>query len=338
MFYPNFLKKNATIGLFAPSFGANIDPYKSRLIHAIKRFESLGYNFVESGDIYGYHNGASDTPKNRAVAFTALYKNPNIDFIWSVGGGELMMEMLGFIDFEDLKNYPAKYVMGYSDNTNLTFLMSTLLDTASIYGQNITEFGMTSLDVSLTQAIEVISGEQLFQYSLPLHEHRDVSSEDPHASYNLTEQTYWYNLQGQPSIELKGRFIGGCLDILVMHVGTKFDKVSHFTKKYDKDNIIWYLEACDLNIFAYKRALWQLKEAGWFENAKGFIFGRPLMMSPLLDLDQYSVTKDILGDLNVPIIMDADIGHVQPTLTIINGAYVNVKSEKGIGSIEIILK
>lgn len=338
MKYPSFLKPNGTIGLFSSSFGANTDPYKTRLESAIERFKKMGFTVVIEGEIFGYYQGAGASKEARAQAFMNLYKNPDVDLLWSVGGGEWLMEMLPLIDFEDLKKYPPKYVMGYSDNTHLTMLMNTLLDTASIYGQHATEFGMRDLDISLQEAFEVITGNQQTQSSYPLFEARGAIQTDPIGSYVLTEKTRWVNLNNEAEIRMSGRFIGGCLDVFLSHLGTPFDQVSSFIEQYKKDGIIWFMEACDLNLFALKRALWQLKLAGWFKYTKGFIFGRHLNADPVIDLDQYQTTKDILGDLNVPIIMNADFGHLAPTFTLISGSYVEIVSKDGLGKIKTYLK
>ena len=82
-----------------------------------------------------------------------------------------------------------------------------------------------------------------------------------------------------------------------------------------------------------KRGLWQLKEKGWFKHLKGIIFGRPLNDDMIIDIDQYNLTKDIFDDLNIPIIMDADFGHVPPTFTILSGAYAEITYQDGKGSI-----
>ena len=338
MKYPRFLMPNGTIGLFAPSFGANIDPYKTRLEHAIDKLKSMGYNLHIEGNIFGYYNGASESPTKRAQAFMSLYKNPKVDVLWSVGGGEWLLDMLPHIDFDELKKYPPKFVMGYSDNTHLTLLMNTLLDTASIYGQHVTEFGMNEWDCSLKEAFEILTGNRNIQTSYPLYEAKDVNQIDPLGGYILTEQSIWKNVCGEPEIRLSGRFIGGCLDVFLAHLGTPYDQVSSFLERYQYDGIVWFMEACDLNLFAYKRALWQLKEAGWFKYTKGIIFGRHLNASPVIDLNQYDVTKEILRDLNVPIIMDADFGHLAPTFTLISGAYVEIESKDGKGSIKTLLK
>ena len=43
MRYPEFLKKNGCIGFVAPSFGCNIEPYKTAFGHALDKFEKMGY-------------------------------------------------------------------------------------------------------------------------------------------------------------------------------------------------------------------------------------------------------------------------------------------------------
>ena len=44
----------------------------------------------------------------------------------------------------------------------------------------------------------------------------------------------------------------------------------------------------------------------------------------IMGLDQYSAVTGILGKYNVPIIMDADIGHLPPAMPLISGAYTRV--------------
>ena len=118
------------------------------------------------------------------------------------------------------------------------------------------------------------------------------------------------------------------MDILQMFPGTSYDKVKEFNEKYKEDGIIWFLEACDLNLMSIRRALWQYKEAGWFEHVKGFLIGRPLCMGQeMFGIDQYRAVTDLLSEYNVPIIMDLDIGHLSPMMPIICGgtAKVSVK-------------
>ena len=81
--------------------------------------------------------------------------------------------------------------------------------------------------------------------------------------------------------------------------------------------------------------LWQMKMAGYFENCKGIIFGRSLFIRNDYDIDFNQTVKDALGDLNIPIICDADIGHVSPQLAMVNGAILEITSHDGKGKVTI---
>ena len=48
--------------------------------------------------------------------------------------------------------------MGYSDNTNLLFLLATLCDTAGIYGPCAAAFGMEPWHESLKNSMEILTG------------------------------------------------------------------------------------------------------------------------------------------------------------------------------------
>jgi muramoyltetrapeptide carboxypeptidase LdcA involved in peptidoglycan recycling len=130
--------------------------------------------------------------------------------------------------------------------------------------------------------------------------------------------------------EFSGIITGGCLDCLANLVGTKYDNVAAFNEKYS--DVIWFIEACDLNVMSIRRALWNLDRAGWFKNAKGFIIGRPAAAwkQELMGLDQYRAVTAILGKYNVPIVMDADVGHLAPAVPIISGAYATVSAQENI--------
>lgn len=321
---PNFLKKGDCIGLVAPSFGANIEPYKTRLDYSINYFKNLGFKIKIFGDIYGYYKGASESKELRAKHFMNAYLDEEVKVIWSVSGGELMMEILPLIDFNLLEKVPPKLFIGYSDNTNLTFTLTTLLNIYSVYGPTFTGFGMEKMDSFLINTIEIVKGNFIKQHSSLYHEARSLEDLEPLASYKLTERTKWLNLTGEKDLKLRGRIIGGCLDILVNLVGTKYDNVKNFNDKFKDDQVIFYLETYDYDPLKLKRSLLHLKEAGWFSNVSGILFGRHLNNKPLMEITHNEVILDVLKDLKIPIIVDLDIGHVKPMMTIINGSLIEV--------------
>ena len=44
--------------------------------------------------------------------------------------------------------------------------------------------------------------------------------------------------------------------------------------------------------------------------------------------------KDALGDLNIPVIFDSDIGHVSPQMSIVSGGILEITSKNGKGTIK----
>lgn len=334
MRYPEFLKEKGCIGIVAPSFGVSDFPYEERFEDALKKFKDRGYRIIEAGHLHGIDHGKSAPAEVRAEEFMEMYLNEEADFVFSVAGGELMLEILPYVDFEVLKKARPKYFMGFSDNTCLTFTLNTLCDVASIYGPCFGGFGMEPWDRSLQDGYEILTGQRLSLDSYPKYELKEEGFEllegqalDP---YILNTEVEYKTLDGK-SLEFEGRLVGGCLDLLTNICGTSFDRVSEFVERYKEDGIVWYLEACDLNVLDMYRSLWQLKNAGWFRYCKGVMFGRAANPAPMFDVDVREMLTNTIGDL--PVIYEMDFGHVQPSWSIISGSIARVSANNGRGSI-----
>ena len=55
--------------------------------------------------------------------------------------------------------------------------------------------------------------------------------------------------------------------------------------------------------------------------------------SSLFETSFEDTVISVLGDLGVPIVIDADIGHVGPRITVINGAVADIGCSNGKGNI-----
>ena len=348
MRYPEFLKENGTIGFVAPSFGCATEPYYTAFKNALDKWEKQGYKMHLGPNCYVSNGiGISNEPKLCGQELNDWYCSKENDVILSCGGGELMCEVVPYMDFERMKQATPKWYMGFSDNTNFTFLSTILMDTAAIYGPCASAFGMEPWHSSIQDAWDLLCGKTDTIHGYDLWEREWTKDEEhPLLPYNVTEPVVIKSFlcengqakevgSGNPSgtepvsIELEGRLIGGCMDILQMYPGTPYDKVKEFNEKYKEDGFIWFLESCDLNIMSIRRAMWQFKQAGWFEHLKGFLIGRPLCMGEeAFGIDQYRAVTDMLSEYNVPIIMDLDIGHLSPMMPIISGSTAKV-SVKG---------
>lgn len=396
MRYPQFLKNGGVIGFVAPSFGCNMDPHKSKFDHARELFKERGYGEKLGPNCYlGEGIGISSTPEKCAEELMEAYLDPESDILIACAGGELMCEVISRMDFRTIREARPKWYLGYSDNTNMIFLLATLCDVAAVYGPNGASFGLEPWHTSMEDTLGILKGSLKEVHGYEKWEREGLAGEEnPLAPWNLQEERVlrlwvpWersaeanaetagsfdafesggagdvsqsvkrevYSLaegggrnfesdreediresgrliedarRFHGSLRMRGRMIGGCMDCLVNLTGTRFDKVWEFQERYAEDGFLWFLESCDLNVFAIRRAMWQMEEAGWFRYVKGFLIGRPLCYGQeMMGLDAYEAVLAVARKYRVPVVMDADLGHLPPAMPIVSGS---------IGTVEVI--
>lgn len=335
MLIPDFIKKGDTIAVTAPSDGNKSDIDYARLDYAKEKLNSLGVNVIETDNVRNSVKGRSASAEERAEQFMDVWRNNDVKCVISAKGGDFLMEILPYIDFCEVKNNP-KWFQGFSDNTGLSFTITTLCDIATIYTSNFNDFAMENWHTSVRNNWDILNGKRIVQNSFDKYQNGFFTGETGREGYELNEKVKWINAYGGEKIDICGRIIGGCLDVLLNLTGTRYDKVSEFNKKYGNDGIIWFLESFSLESESLERGLWQLKEAGWFDNACGFVFGRPAFFSSATETSYKEAVLNALREYNVPVILDADIGHKPPQFTIMNGVKCRVKSWRMKGSIEFI--
>lgn len=337
MIYPDFIEKGCTIGITAPSDGNRKETDFIRLENGKRLLSLEGYTVIETPNVRTSDKGRSANKSNRAEEFMTLIQNHEVKWIISAKGGDFLMEMLPYVDFNLIKANP-KWIQGYSDNTGLTFSITTNCNMATLYGCNFNDFGMETWHDAIKDNLEILKGKKLEQTSFDLYEDGFYDKVTGLEGYKLEKPVIWRNITTENEITMSGRLLGGCMDVLLNLVGTRFDHTVDFINQYKDDGILWYLESFDLNSESITRGLWQLKEAGWFQYVKGFIFGRPAFFDNDYYISYDEAVLSILDELHVPIILDADIGHKSPQITMINGAYATIKSNNGKGSIKFELK
>ena len=319
---PKFLKNNSKLYFIAPSFGCTTSPYEERLVKSINILNELGYKISLGDNCYKDEGvAASNTPYERAKEFMEAYKS-NADAVISVGGGEMMIEILGHLDFNEIKSLPPKWFMGFSDNTVLTYTLTTICDIETVYGVNATRFYTKPLMCDANDALKMLHGSLSFK-GYPKFELEENKEERPYNNINF--DTDKIITPYQYKTPFSGVLLGGCLDILINICGTKYDYTKEYIEKHQKDGIIFYFEACDLNPLSFRRALIQLKNTGWFNNVKGFLIGRSYHYGEeLFGITFESSAIDILKEYNVPILINVDLGHLKPSLPMRNGALATV--------------
>ena len=346
MNYPENLKIGDTIGICAPSAGIGEDEYKiKRYEAAIEQLKEMGYKVIETANVRSDYKARSSSAENRAKEFMELYSNDDVKLIIFASGGEYLCEMMDYLDLDKIKTMKPKWMQGYSDITGISFLFNTIFDIPSMYCQTIKDYAMRPLHRSLTDALKIESGEEIIQDSFDMYEadwnieNEDEDTEkDPYATYNLANKVEWKNLFGEKKIEIQGRTLGGCLDSIQCYLGTKYDKINEYIERHCSDGIVWFLECFEMPTPELLRKLWQMKRSGFFDKCNGIVFGRPLFIREDNGTTYYDSLKEALGDLNIPIIVDADIGHRSPQMAIVQGGMLKFISENGKGKVYTYLK
>lgn len=336
MKYPKRLDKRGVIGVVAPSAGFTEDKFVVMCDNAKNKLESLGYEIKYSESCFNDLNGRSNTSLVRAKEFKEMYLDKNIDILISLSGGEYEMEILDNLDLDVIKNSPVKLFCGCSDNTMLTFLLTTYCDIACVYGHNFYEIGIEHKVID--DYIEFLRGNNLDLVEIKKVEEKDESwkSSLPQIDYNCNYINDWKLYHEKDKIDVSGMMIGGLLDNLICICGTKYDNLSNFTQKYKDNGFVWYIDICTLNPEEVKRGLWQLKNSGWFDYAKLIIIGRPIKQSNTYGINYRENMYDELKELKIPIIFDANIGHIAPSYHMYNGAIARVIYENNLGKIQYI--
>ncbi|MCI8460879.1 MAG: LD-carboxypeptidase [Bacilli bacterium] len=323
MKYPQFLNKNSKIGVVALSAGVGdyIEDYKKSLLN----IESRGFEIIETASVRN-SGEVSNTAEIRAKELDRLITDYDVELIMCATGGDFLIETLPYLNLENINNNP-KWLMGASDPTSILYLVTTALDIATIYGFNACSFDQKYLHDCQKNAFEIMKGNIITQNSFELYElERPENAE----SYNVEKEVYWETLNGD--VDITGRIIGGCVDCLKDLPGTRFDYTKEFIEKYKEDGIIWYFDIFSLTSEAFYLALIQLKESGWFKYVKEVIAGRVRFPGGFTKMTYQEALKRIFKD--IPIIFNADIGHVAPKMTIINGSIAHITSSSGKGKID----
>lgn len=317
---PPYIHKKSKFYLVAPSFGCTTSPYQERLEKTIEELPKKGHSVMVGSNCFKNDGKCcSNTAQERANEFMRAYQS-DAEVILSVGGGEMMTEILDYIDFKEIKKLPPKWFVGFSDNTHLTFTLTTLSDVTTIYGPCAGYFHFKKYAFDVKDTYDMLMGKLDFE-GYPGYE-SIKNTEDPFSQYQLNCKKIITPFQYTSAFH--GTLIGGNLDCLISLCGTPYDKMKEYQEKHP-EGLIFYFEACDLNCVGIKRALLQLKRAGWFQNIKGFLSGRPLCLGEdFLGVTPENAVTDILGDLNVPILLNVDLGHLPPSMPMKNGVEATV--------------
>ena len=326
MIYPKFIKKGDNVGICALSAGVGkkLDDY----LNSLEILKKEGFNIIETKSVRN-NSERSTNALDRAKELDELVLNKDVDMILLAAGGDSQLETVPYINYENIKDNP-KWILGYSDPTNLLLPVTTMLDIATIYGFNGGSFN-DNYDLDQINNLNIIKGNLVKQENFDYY----IDFLDTINEIENKKEVLW---KGN-DLNVSGRIIGGCLDVLDKLVGNKYNHINDFIERYKDDGIIWYFDIFAYSPYETYLTLLQFKNAGYFKYTKAILIGRvaiPNNEDSKLIVDYNEAYK--LAFENIPYIYDLDIGHSKPRMTIINGAIAHIKYKEHKGSIEFELK
>lgn len=327
--YPKALKMYQVIGVTALSSGV-----ASELHHLLRKaahqFERRGYA-VNLGETVWTSEKLTSAPKEIRVAeFMEMMMDDEVKVVIPPWGGEFLVEILPLLDFNKLQ---PKWLIGYSDTSTLLLPITLLTGIATVHGTNFIDLRSDEWDPITSKFLEVLTapkGAKIIQQSSKSYqsEWQHFAQPDPYV-FKLDTNTEWKTIGGKP-VQFEGRILSGCIDTIRHLVGTPYGDVKAFRDNFIRgEEIVWALENCEMDAPDFYRSILQLHNAGWFDSTAGIIFGRTsagTAKDGFADVDAMERLAKLTG---IPVVYDADIGHMPPQMSFVNGAYAIVNVSDG---------
>lgn len=330
--YPRPLRPGDRIGVTAPSAGvpAHLRP---RLDFCLGWLRERGHELVV-GECIGGEGVTSAPAQARAAELTAMLCDPSIAAVVPPWGGELAVEVLPHLDFEAIAAAEPTWLVGYSDMSTVLTPITLLTAMATVHGHNLmdTPYRLGPEQMPWYEVVALPPGAPIEQSAaarvrsaaVGFDRWQDGPQVAGSTEYTLDEPARgWSMLGGGETIDVEGRLIGGCIEVLGPLAGTRYGDLSALPGA-GRDGLIVYVEASQDAALNIARHLWSMRLAGWFTHARAVLVGRThAPASP--GFTQRDAVHSALGDLQIPVVLDVDCGHVVPSLALVNGALARVE-------------
>lgn len=329
---PAPLRPGDVVAVTAPSSGVPM-ALRPRLDVAVARVRALGYEVV-TGDCLDSEGVTSAPARQRAEELTRFLLDPTVRAVVPPWGGELAVELLPHLDLPALAAAEPTWLVGYSDLSTLTLPLTVAAGVATLHGPNLmdTPYRVPEPLLPWWDVLARPTGSTVVQGAS--RRHRARGRDDWQADPAVTEPTFdtdgsWSLLDpGAGDLDVSGRLVGGCLECVSTLAGTPWGDVRAFADAHAPEGVVVHVEAAEAHALDVARMLWRLRLAGWFDAATAVLVGRTA--APAAGgFTQLDAVRSALGDLDLPVVLDVDCGHVPPQLALVDGALARVTVSGG---------
>lgn len=318
--FPPPLRPGDRIGVTSPSSGV-VGAGADRIDFATDWLRRRGFEVVV-GDCMDGSTHVSAPREQRAAELTALLVDPRIRAVVPPWGGVTAIDLLDLLDYEAIAGADPTWVVGFSDSTTWMVPLTLRTGLATLHGDNLADTPYAAPD-GLTHWLDLAAATG------PVTQRDSGLVGDWWRFEEDTSATTWkpagagaWEVLGGGTVDVTGRLIGGCIETMGPIAGPAYGDVAAFGREHG--DLVVYVEAAEDEAFTICRHLHALRLAGWFEHAVAILVGRTRAPGSEGGFGQRDAVVDALGMLDVPIVLDVEIGHVPPHLPLLNGALARV--------------
>lgn len=266
-------------------------------------------------------------PKDVARQLHSMFADPEIGLIVVAIGGFNSNAVLAHLDWDLLSRYPT-HLCGYSDASALLLAIHAMTGQVVLHGPALLpQWGdpRGPFPQTVNALRHALSGdaERVLEYAgFWVDPRTDWSDDLPERSFRDKEPICapWTTLQAGRA---RGRLVGGNIETVNMLIGTPWMP--------DFEDRIVFVEATGAEAYLPRlhRALTHLRDAGIFAKAKGLIVGRSPDAAPVAGVSIEAVIREVIEGCEFPAVMDVDIGHTEPMLTLPVGVEATLVADAG---------
>lgn len=288
--------------------------------------EEFGLEVIEmpntlKGSEYLYNH-----PEKRAEDLMAAFSDSSIKGVFSCIGEYESVRLLPFINYDVIRNNPKVFI-GYSDST-VTHFICQKAGISSFFGasilaefsENVQMFDYTKYWVQKTLFDNTTIGK-IEPSAIWTSEHLSWEEKNRSIQRKLHNNTGYELLQGRGKV--KGRLIGGCMEVMEMLKGTE---VWPELKAWE-NSILFFETSEDKSDPTYVEYwLRNYGSIGVLQSVKGIIFGKPY---DNLYYEEYKnalikVVREELKLYDLPILYNMNFGHTAPMCVLPYGAMAEI--------------
>ena len=250
---------------------------------------------------------AAATPREVAGEFNGLLRDPEVRAIFALTGGRMTLSYLDLIDYDAVRADP-KPLLGFSDISTLHLALHSRTGLVSVHGDLVTHgFGYWhESDETRRKELEDIYLRVLTGDGAP-------GVLPPGRRWEC-----WRSGRAQ------GPLIGGLLNRLVRVQATSYALApEHF------DGAVLFWEEAFTSTSVVWNDLHALRSAGVLDRIAGMVVGTPFEVEPTEGGPDTlrEVVLDVLGDRDLPVLGNVDVGHEPPNLPMPLGIRVEEDSD-----------